>query len=59
MDIFTRTKNNIKYAYYRKLWDKALTKMKEHEGDADQTEWKKWAKISLKCMNVCVLTPLK
>ena len=59
MNIITRTINNLQYAHYRKLRDKALNKMREHEGDPCDREWKKWANVALKCFSKCDEIPLK
>lgn len=58
MDINTRIKNHFKYAYYRKLRDKAIAKMEEHKNDADDTEFKKWANIAMSSLNRCIEIPL-
>ena len=53
MNIFIRIKNNLEYAYYRKLRDKALIEMEKHEKDADDSEWRKWAIIGLDSLKKC------
>lgn len=59
MNIFKKTVNNLRYAYYRKLGDKALAKMHEHQLDADDREWKKWAKIEIKTLKKRFEIPIK
>jgi len=59
MNIFTRIKNNMEYTYYRKLGDKAISKMQEHVNDADDREFKKWANIGLCSLRKCYEIPLK
>lgn len=51
--------NNVRYAYYRKLRDKAIRKMEEHQKDADATEWRKWAYTALDCFKKCDEIPIK
>ena len=59
MDIITRIRNNMKYAYHRKLADKAITKMERHRDDSDDREFKKWANIALNSLTICMEIPLK
>ncbi len=59
MNIFKKVKNNLKYAHYRKLSNKAIVKMEKHKNDADDTEWRKWAAIELRCLQKCLSIPTK
>ena len=51
MNIFTRIRNNIEYAYYRKLWDKSISEMIKH--CEDDLAFRKWAEISFECWKKC------
>jgi len=58
MNIIKRISNNLKYAKYRKLRDKALYEMKKHEYDTDKTEWIHWASIGMESIKKCRNIPL-
>lgn len=59
MNIFARIKNNLEYAHYRMMREKAVAEMEKHQFDADDQEFKKWAKIALDSLNKCLEIPLK
>ena len=59
MNIFTRIKNNVQYAYYRKLSDVAIANMKKHVNEESSTEFKKWAKIGFNSLMKCLEIQIK
>jgi len=59
MNIITRTKNNLVYAYHRKRAKVAIAKMKKHRDDPDDSKFKKWGEIGFKSIEVCSTMPLK
>lgn len=58
MNIITKIKNNVEYAHWRKIRDKALFEMEKHESDKGSTEWKRWAYLELKALRKCDEIPL-
>lgn len=59
MNKVTRFINNVRYAYNRVRRDWALDKMKEHINDADDVEWKKYAKIAVTSLKKCLEIPIE
>lgn len=59
MNIITRMKNNIAYAYYRNARTKAFKEMIKHNEDVDPTIWKYWANKALEATKKCYEIPLK
>lgn len=55
-NIFNKVKNNMEYAKWRKIRKDSLKKMKEHQNDEDDSEFKYWAHTNLyatkKCMEI-------
>lgn len=47
MAILRRIQHDIKMRRLRKNFNYVIGKMKEHEQDADPSEWKKWASLNL------------
>lgn len=42
-----KIQHNVKMRRLRKKFNYVVGKMKEHENDADSTEWKQWATLNL------------
>lgn len=47
MKILRRIKHAVKMNRLQKKFNYAIGKMKEHEQDADQSEWKSWANLNM------------
>lgn len=58
MNIFTRIVNNLKYAHYRKIRDRAMSESVKHAYDKDDTEFKRQCKICLEASKKCIEIPL-
>ena len=58
MNIFTKTKKDIQYAYYRKQREKAFNETKKHLADADDTEFRYWNNEYLKYCKKCLELPI-
>ena len=58
MNVFIKTKNNLKYTYYRKQREKAFNETQKHLTDADDTEFRYWTheylKYSRKCLDLAI-----
>lgn len=54
MNIFTKTKNNLTYSYYRKQREKAFVETKKHLKDSDDTEFRYWTNQYLKYCKKCL-----
>lgn len=57
MNIITRIKNNIEYAYYRKLREKAVIEACKNINN--DSEFIKWVDIHRKCIEKCSIIPIK
>lgn len=58
MNIITRTKNNLIYAYHLKRATVAIAKMKKHRDDPDDSKFKKWSEIGFKSIKASSSIPL-
>lgn len=58
MNIVKRIINNVKYAKYRKLRDKASKNVIKHAHDVDKTEFDYWKRIYAENLKKCIDTPL-
>lgn len=58
MTVFTRVKNNIEYAKYRRLKGKALVEVTKHQSDLDDTEFKYWMSVFVYATKKCEDIPL-
>lgn len=47
MRLLKRIQHDIKMIRLRKKFNYVIGKMKEHEQDADASEWKSWANLNL------------
>lgn len=59
MNIFTKIKNNVEYAYYAERRKRAIRNVLKHSNDADDREWRKHMKIALDSIAKCCEIPIK
>lgn len=52
MNVFTKTKNKLKYFIYSKLWDRALAKMRKYQ-NADGKKFWKWYWLCTRYQAIC------
>ena len=56
MNILERVKNNVEYAYYRRIRSKSLRMMEKYEDDIEQ--WNYWAERGTEALKKCAEIPL-
>jgi hypothetical protein len=58
MNIFTKIKNHVEYAYYRKLYDVSTERMLKYGREQNEMERRKWEKNAVKAFTKCMIIPL-